>query len=167
MSMDPAIQETRASSSVLCAMLNDVARTLKADERYVFSRPECVVITEDDGDIDTKISQILGTLGLCVTVMFLKATAASGSLPGPRFGNASIIAEISELSITNRSESGLQITALEAAEQAALILHQARMPSGRMLLVTDIAKYPQMPEPADNCYHGIITTGEVTLRRKE
>ena len=165
MSMDPAIQETRKTSSVLCAMMIEIARTLQADNESVFSRSDCSVITEDDGDIDTLIAGAVGRIGLCATIMFQKASAASKTLPGPHFNNAAIVVEISELAITNRSEQGLQITALEAAEQAALILHQARMESGRMTFVTDIIKYPQPPEPADNCYHVIVTTGEVTLRR--
>ena len=166
MSLDPATQERRSSTSVLCAMLAEPAAALLDEAGYIFSHPSFTVITEDDGDIDTKIESIIGSLGLCATVMFKKANAASNSLPGPCFRNTEIIVEISELSITNRSSGGLQTTALEAAEQAALILHQARMPSGRMLLVTDILKYPQPPPPADNCYHVVIQTGEVTLRRK-
>ena len=166
MSTDPAIQEKRSSTSVLCSMLSEPVAALREAEDYVFSHPNFEIITEDEGDIDTKIDSIMGSLGLCAVVMFQKATSASKSLPGPCFTNAAIIVEISELSITNRSVGGLQITALEAAEQAALILHQARMPSGRMLLVTDILKYPQPPPPADNCYHVVIQTGEVTLRRK-
>lgn len=166
MSMDPAIQETRKASSVLCAMMIELARALQADSESVFSKEGCSVITEDDGDIDTLIEAAIGRTGLCAAIMFQKATAASKSLPGPCFNNAALVVEISELAITNRSEQGLQVTALEAAEQAALILHQARMPSGRMLTVSDIIKFPQPQPPADNCYHVIIQTGEVTLRRK-
>ena len=165
MSMDPAIQETRKTSSVLCAMMIEVARALQADSESVFSKEGCAVITEDDGDIDTLIAGAVGRIGLCATIMFQKARSASTTLPGPCFNNAAIVVEISELAITNRSENGLQVTALEAAEQAALILHQARMESGRMTFVSDIIKYPQPTEPADNCYHVIVTTGEVTLRR--
>ncbi len=165
MSMDPAIQETRKTASVLCAMLIEAARVLRADSGSVFSQEGCTVITEDEGDIDTLIAGAIGRIGLCATIMFQKASSASKSMPGPCFNNAAIVVEISELAITNRSEQGLQVTALEAAEQAALILHQARMESGRILYVTDIIKYPQPPEPADNCYHVIVTTGEVTLRR--
>ena len=166
MSTDPAIQEKRSSTSVLCAMLSETAAALRESVDYVFSHPNFTILTEDEGDIDTKIDRVFDTLGLCAVVMFQKATSASKSLPGPCFTNAAIIVEISELSMTNRSTGGLQTTALEAAEQAALILHQARMPSGRMLLVSDILKFPQPPPPADNCYHVVIQTGEVTLRRK-
>lgn len=166
MSMDPAIQEQRKNSSVLCAMLMDAADALKGAADTVFANEACMILTEDDGDVDTTIEKAVGSTGLCVTVMFKQAKSASKSLPGPVFSNADMIVEIAEFSAMNRVQGGLNVTALEAAEAAAAVLHQARMPSGRILMVTDILKYPQPPAAADNCYHVVISTGEVTIRRR-
>lgn len=166
MSLDPAVQSQRSSGSVLCAMLLDVADTLRSSADTVFANEACTVLTEDDGDVDTLITKAVGSTGLCVTIMFRQAKSASRTLPGPVFAGADLIVEIAELAAMNRADGGLQVSALEAAETAAAVLHQARMPSGRILMVTDILKYPQAPAPADNCYHVVISTGEVTIRRR-
>jgi|GEM_PF-6556468 len=165
MSMKPHETRRRTSTSVLCAMLEDVKAVLVAPP-CLFAQPGVTVLTEDDGDIDTLIEQTVGALGIVATVMLVNAQAANRNLPGPVFGNASLIVEIAENTIANRSEAGTGVTCLEAAEDAARHLHQARCASGRMILVTDIRKYAQPPPPANVCYHVVCTTGDIHITKR-
>ena len=157
MSTQPQEQERRASESSLCAALQDVARLLK-DSDSVFNRPDVPVLTEDTGDIDTLITEAVGNGRLCVTVMLRKAGNVPKNVSTPVFRDLSLVVEICEQAITNRSEAGTKITALEAGEKAATLLHHTALTSGRRLFVTDLEKYPQPPPPADNCYHLILST---------
>ena len=157
MSQNPAEQERRAAESTLHACLQDVAALLKESDSC-FSRPDVTVMTEDLGDTDTLITNALDRIGLCVTVMLRKAGNVPKNVSTPVFRDLSLVVEICEQAITNRSEAGTKITALEAAEKAATILHHAKLTSGRGLFVTDLEKYPQPPPPADNCYHLILST---------
>jgi len=75
--------------------------------------------------------------------------------------------EVSELAITNRSEDGTGITAIEAAEQAVRILHQNPLPSGRTVAVSSIRRYPAPPSPADNCFHVAINLSNIPLAKWE
>lgn len=165
MSTQPQEIERRKSTSTLCTLLEDVKALLKGSPCF-FAQDNVTVLTEDDGDIDTKIEQVVGSLGIVVTIMLTNAQAASKNLAGPVFNNTSLIVEIAELAITNRSEAGTKVTCLEAAEEAARYLHQARCASGRMILVTDIRKYAQPPPPANVCYHVICSTGDVQITKR-
>lgn len=165
MSTQPQEIDRRKSTSTLCTLLEEVKGILKGSDCF-FAQDNVAVRTEDDGDIDTQIEQILGSLGICATIMLTNAQAANKNMPGPVFGNASLIVEIAELAITNRSDAGTKVTCLEAAEEAARYLHQARCASGRMILVTDIRKYPQPPPPANVCYHVICSTGDVQITKR-
>jgi hypothetical protein len=165
MSLEPQEIERRKSTSVLCTLLEEVKDLLR-NQQCFFADPKVCVLTEDEGDIDTKIESAVGALGICATIMLTNAQAANRNLPGPVFGNATLIVEIAELTITNRSEAGTQITCLEAAEEAARYLHQARCASGRMILVTDLRKYAQPPPPANVCYHVVCTTGDVQITKR-
>lgn len=162
MSTSPAETERRASASVLCDILAQIAAVLAADPDY--AAPGTQILTEDKGDIDTEIANTVGALGICSTVMFSGASGCNGPVPGPVFASASYLVEICELAVTNRSQGGR--TCLETAELAARLLHQARLPCGRVLLVTAIDKYPAPPAPADNCCRVILTLSNVSLNRK-
>ncbi len=166
MSTQPQEIERRRSASAFHALLEDVRDILAGAEGCVFSQPGVKVLTEDDGDIDTEIERTVGAAGLCATVMLTSAGGASRSLPGPVFSDTRMIVEVAELAAANRAEGGTRVTALEAAEQAARLLHQARCASGRMVLVTDIRKYPQPPQPADVCYHVACEAGEIHITRR-
>jgi hypothetical protein len=165
MSIQPQEIERRKSTSALCTLLEEVKDLLR-NQQCFFSDPKVAVLTEDDGDIDTKIEAAIGSLGICATIMLTNAQGANRNLPGPVFGNCSLIVEISENTTTNRCASGTQITCLEAAEEAARYLHQVRCATGRMILVTDIRKYPQPPPPANVCYHVLCTTGDVQITKR-
>ena len=165
MSTQPQEIERRKSTSALCTLLEEVKDLLR-NQQCFFADPKVAVLTEDEGDTDTKIEAAVGALGICATVMLTNAQAANRNMPGPVFNNASLIVEVAEQTITNRSQQGTQITCLEAAEEAARYLHQARCASGRMILVTDIRKYPQPPPPANVCYHVICTTGDVQITKR-
>lgn len=165
MSTQPQEIARRTSSSVLCAILEEVKTILTAPPCF-FSQPGITVLTEDEGDIDTLIEQTVGALGIVATIMLVNAQAANRNLPGPVFGNASLIVEIAEHTLTNRSEAGAGVTCLEAAEDAARNLHQARCASGRMILVSDIRKYAQPPPPANVCYHVVCSTGDIQITKK-
>lgn len=165
MSTQPQEIERRKSTSVLCTILEEVKDLLRTQQCF-FADPKVAVLTEDEGDIDTKIEQAVGSLGICATIMLVNAQAANRNLPGPVFSNSSLIIEISEQTTTNRCASGTQITCLEAAEEAARYLHQARCASGRMILVTDIRKYAQPTPPANVCYHVLCTTGDVQITKR-
>jgi hypothetical protein len=162
MSLQPQETERRAASSVLCGILARVADLLRADP--AFAAPGTEIITEDKGDIDTAIAQAVAALGLCATVMLADARGAKESLPGPVFTSVGVVVEISENTLANRASGGR--TALEAAEEAARLLHLARLPDGRTLTVTDLAKFPNPVEPADVCYHVIARLANVSLNRK-
>lgn len=162
MSTQPQETERRASSSVLCDILAQVAGLLQADASY--AAPGVEILTEDKGDIDTEISQKVSALGICTTVMFADARGAKDAMPGPVFSQVLLIVEVAENALTNRSSGGK--TALETAEAAARLLHQGRLPSGRTLLVTDLTKFPTPPEPADVCYHVACKLANVSLNRK-
>jgi hypothetical protein len=164
MSTDLAEQTRRAESSVLCAALQDVKDILSSGkgldkdkakiwERSVFANPKVKVLTEDDGDIDTQIQQTVGRLGLCAVVILREAEVASANLPNVIFRGLQVVVEVSEKAITNRGMNGTGITCLEAAEQAAGILHFANLRSGRMVKVASVVKFMSPPQPADNCYH--------------
>lgn len=166
MSTQPQEIARRIGASVMHTILHEVQGLLLQARGSIFSQPGATVLTEDTGDIDTLIESAIGTLGLCTTIMLVQARDAKPNLPGPVFGQCQLIIEIAELALTNRSPSGTGVTALEAAEDAARILHQARCPSGRMLLVSELRKFAQPPPPADNCYHLICNTGEIHLARR-
>ena len=162
MSTQPQETARRASESVLCQLLSQVADLLSADPS--FAEPGVEVLTEDKGDIDTEIAARLSSLGICVLVMLSDARGAKESMPGPVFDHVGLIVEISENALTNRSNGGR--TCLEKAEQAARMLHHGKLASGRTLVVTDIAKWPSPPEPADVCYHIPCKVSNVSLNRK-
>lgn len=161
MSTQPQEIERRRKVSELHAVLQDIADLLRASDS-IFSDSKVTVQTEDDGDIDTAIGESLGRMGLCATIMFRKAGNVPKNLSNPIFRDLSIVVEICENAIMNRS-GGTMVTALEAAETAASILHHANLASGRKLLVSDLEKYAQPPPPADNCYHLILTTSCVAF----
>jgi hypothetical protein len=165
MSVEPQEIERRKSTSTLCALLEEVKDLLKGSPCF-FALDNVTVLTEDEGDIDTKIEQAVGALGIVATIMLVNAQAASKNLPGPVFGNTQLIVEVAEMAATNRSDAGTRVTCLEAAEEAARYLHQARCASGRLILVTDIRKYAQPPPPANVCYHVICTTGDVQITKR-
>jgi hypothetical protein len=166
MSIEPQEIERRKSASALCRMLEEVKALLRTSDCLFKDEEKVAVLTEDDGDIDTMIAQAIGSLGLCATVMLTDAKNTSKNMPGPVFGNSSLIVEIAENTTTNRTDSGTQITCLEAAEEAARYLHQARCASGRMILVDSIRKYAQPPPPANVCYHVLCTTGDVQIIKR-
>lgn len=161
MSTQPQEIERRRKASSLHAALQDIVDLLRASDS-IFSDTKVTVQTEDDGDIDTLIGESLGRMGLCATVMIKKAGNVPKNLSSPVFRDIAIVVEICENAIMNRS-GGTMITALEAAETAAEILHHANLTSGRKILVTDLEKYAQPPPPADNCYHLILTTSCVAF----
>ena len=165
MSIQPQEIERRKSTSALCTLLEEVKDLLR-NQQCFFADPKVCVLTEDEGDIDTKIESAVGALGICATIMLINAQGANRNLPGPVFSNSTMIVEIAEHTIANRSPAGTQITCLEAAEEAARYLHQARCASGRMILVTDIRKYAQPPPPANVCYHVLCTTGDVQITKR-
>ena len=159
--------EKSASTSILCALLADVASALRGAQDSVWALPDAPVLTADDGDLDKRIDTVLRRLGLCATVMLSSASGAKPALPGPIFDAAELVVEVCEASALNRGNSGTGVTALEAAEMAARALHQRRLGSGRLLYVTDIVPYPQPPAPADVCWHVRLRTGEVNLLSKK
>ena len=165
MSLQPQEITRRRSASALCALLED-ARDILLGSEGVFALNKVAVLTEDDGDVDTEIEQQVGALGIVATVMLVSADNAGRNMPGPVFADTQLIVEISELAVVNRAGGGTQVTCLEAAEDAARSLHQARCASGRMLLVTNIRKYPQPPKPATVCYHVVCTTGDVQITKR-
>ena len=155
--------EKSASTSVLCALLADVASVLRAAKDTVWALPDAAVLTADGGDIDKRIEADLRRLGLCATVLLSAVKGGKASMPGPIFEGADLIVEVCEASAFNRGEEGTGVPALEAAEMAALALHQRKLGSGRIMYVTDIVPYPQPPPPAEVCWHVLIKTGEVNL----
>ena len=166
MSQDLAEEQRRSAGSALASILQETADALKGSAGSVFADPSCTVLTEDDGDILTRVAAALGSLGISAVVSLAKADAASQNLPGPCFREVALAVELDECAATNRSPSGLRVTALEAAEAAAAILHQLRLPSGCLLLVESIAKKPQPPPPADACFVVTLRTGEIKLRKR-
>jgi len=163
MSQNPAEQQRRASESALCAALQEVADILKASDTC-FSRPDVTVMTEDKGDLDTLITAALERIGLCATVMLRKAGNVPKNVSSPVFRDLALVVEVCEQAEFNRGKGGTGITALEAAEKAATVLHHATLTSGRKLFVTDLEKYPQPPPPADNCYHLILSTSATAFQ---
>ena len=159
--------EKSASTSVLCALLADVASVLRGAQDTVWALPDAPVLTADEGDLDNRIDAALGRLGLCATVMLSSVNGAKSALPGPIFDAAELVVEVCEASALNRLPDGTGVAALEAAEMAARALHQRRLGSGRLLYVTDIVPYPQPPAPADVCWHVRLRTGEVNLLSKQ
>ena len=159
--------EKSSPTSVLAALLADVAATLRHAPGTVFGLPEAPVLTADEGDLDARIETELGKLGLCATVMLSKLADGKPALPGPVFADAEIVVEICEASPFNRAQGGSGVPAIEAAEQAARALHQKRLGSGRIMYVTDMQPYPQPPPPADVCWHIHVKTGEVNLLSKQ
>jgi hypothetical protein len=142
--------------------LAEIAAALGSDSD--FATPDLEILTEDKGDIDTEIAQRVTSLGLCVTVMFSGASEIKPNLPGPVFGSVRITVEVCENALTNRSNGGR--TSLEVTEQAARILHQKRLESGRVLIAESLQPFPQPPAPANVCYHLILRTSEVSIHRK-
>ena len=155
--------EKSASTSVLSAVLADVADALRHAEDTVFARTDVPVLAADAGDLDAQIDSALAHLGLCATVLLSAVKGGKASMPGPVFEGAELVVEVCEASPLNRGEEGTGVSALEAAEMAARALHQRKLGSGRIMYVTDIAPYPQPPPPADGCWHVRIRTGEVNL----
>ena len=153
MSTKPEEQQRRASASVLCRIVQQIADLLNASAEFTRAG-RVTVLTEDKDDIDTEIEQAVSALGLSATV------------GGPVFANAQAIVEIAELPVTNRSESGTGATALEQADLAARLLHQARLADGRTLLVTDIARATVLPAPATTGWNVILRLSNVSLNRK-
>jgi hypothetical protein len=162
MSINPQETERRASVSSLCDILAQIAAALRADQSCV--APGVEVITEDQGDIDTEIVRAVGALGLVITVMFSGARGCKPNLPGPVFGTAAYVVEVAENAVMNRSAGGG--TALEIASACAVCLHQYKLRDGRMLLVTDLIKAPDLPKPATNGYHIPLTLSNVSILRK-
>ena len=158
--------EKSASTSVLCALLADVASALRGASDTVWALPGAPVLTADEGDLDGRIDASLRRLGLCATVMLSSVAGANSALPGPIFDGAELVVEVCEASAINR-DGGTGVAALEAAEMAARALHQHKLGSGRLLYVTDIVPFPQPPAPADVCWHVRLRTGEVNLLSKQ
>lgn len=149
--------------SVLCRLVRDVADILRAAEGTVWrDESRAAVVREDEGDLDELIAQAMGRTGLCATVMLRSLSGAARNMAGPVFRSAEIVVEVAERSPVNRP-AGLGVSAVEAAEQAARALHQARTTSGRILLVEAVRRYPQPPEGCDGCWHVELSTGEVNL----
>lgn len=165
MSLNPTEQRRRARVSILHHLLQQVTQTLNSKPEFLCGG-KVRAITEDDGDIDTEIATSINSLGLAVSIQLIEARKASQSMPGPVFGAIQLLVEIAELPITNRDTSGTGKTALEHTELIATILHQARLPDGRTLLVTDIFKFPAPPPPATTAYHVILTLTNVSLNRE-
>lgn len=161
MATDPHETARRAASSTLCAMLQAIAGALRADSGFATST--VTVLTEDDGDIDTAISEAVGNHGICCTAMFA-GTESRNAIPGLCFDSAKFILEISEQSAINRANSGRP--ALEMAEAAAAIIEKHIDSTGRCYLVERIIPAPGLPENADIAYHIIITTRTVKIKRK-
>ena len=159
--------EKSASTSVLCALLADVASALRGARDTVWALPDAPVLTADEGDLDARIDAELRRLGLCATVMLADVSDAKASLPGPVFTSSGLVLEVCEASAINRDAGGTGVSALEAAEMAARALHQRRLGSGRILYVTDMRPFPQPPAPADVCWHVLLKTGEVNLLSKQ
>lgn len=159
--------EKSASTSVLCALLADVASALRGAPDTVWALPDAPVLTADEGDLDGRINAALGRLGLCATVMLSSVGGGKTSLPGPIFDAAELVVEVCEASPLNRADGGTGVAAIEAAEMAARALHQMKLGSGRLLYVTDIVPFPQPPAPADVCWHVRLRTGEVNLLSKQ
>jgi hypothetical protein len=161
MSLQPQETERRAATSALCDLLAQIAAALAADAS--FATPGITILTEDKGDIDTEITRQLGALGLAVTVMFSGVSEAKANLPGPVFGVGRFLVEVAENTLTNRGAGGA--TSLEVAEQAARLLHQLPLSSGRVLLVDAIEPFPGVPPPANVCYHVLLRTSQVSINR--
>lgn len=159
--------EKSASTSVLSAVLADVADALRRAEDTVFARTDVPVLAADAGDLDAQIDSAMAHLGLCATVLLSSVTGGKPSMPGPIFEGAELVVEVCEASPLNRGEEGTGVSALDAAEMAARALHQKRLGSGRIIYVTDIAPYPQPPLSADVCWHVRLRTGEVNLLSKQ
>jgi hypothetical protein len=162
MSVQPQETARRVAESVLCATLEDIRVLLASDA--TFAGPTVGIITEDEGDIDTLIESAVLSLGTCCTVMLVAARDAKRSLPVVSFDSLAVIVEIAEKAVTNRAADGR--TALELAELAARILHQAPISNNRRVTVDSIAKYAVPPKPADVCYHVQVRIGQTTLKPK-
>jgi len=161
MSTDPIESQRRAANSTLCAMLQALAGALRADSDINTSG--VTILTEDDGDIDTQITQCVGNQGTCIVVMFA-GTDGRNNIPGLCFDGANFVVEVSELSSINRANGGRP--SLETAEAAAKILEEFRDPDGRIYLVERIVKNPSLPEGADVSHHILLSTKTVKINRK-
>ena len=162
MSTSPAETERRAASSVLCFLLHEVAAVLLASPE--FAAPGTEILTEDKGDLDTEIAQAIANMGLAVTVMFSAASGGRPTLAGPVFDSVQLVCEIAENALINRGAGGR--CALETADLAARVLHQADLGHGRRLLVERLAVYPAVPEGASVCYHVDLRLQNISLVRK-
>lgn len=161
MSTNPTEQTTRATASTLCACLQAIAEALRTDPDI--TRPCVTILTEDNGDVDTLLTQAVGNQGTCILVMF-SGTDQRNQIPGLCFDTANFVVEVSEHSAINRPNGGRP--ALEMAETAAKLIEDHRDPSGRIYRVTRILPASAIPEGADIAYHILVETKTVKINRK-
>lgn len=162
MNTNPIEANRRAENSTLCAMLLSIAAALRADS--AFHTSGVTILTEDDGDINTRITQSCGNQGNCVVVMFA-GTEGRNSIPGLCFDGINFVVELSELASINRVNGGRP--SIEMAEEAAKILEEFKDPTGRVYHVDRIVPAPSLPEGADVAYHILIKTKTVKINRNK
>jgi len=84
------------------------------------------VFTEKQKNIESEIETALGTLscGVCIIIIAPLANVTKPNLPGPYFGDVTIIVRAVENVLINQGEEGTKKTVSFLAERIASVLHR-------------------------------------------
>jgi hypothetical protein len=83
------------------------------------------VFTEKQKNIESEIETALGSLkcGICIIIIAPQANVTKPNLPGPYFGDVTLIARVVENVLINQGDQGTKKTASYLAEKIAHTLH--------------------------------------------
>ena len=110
------LQQEAASRLTAQAFFSD------ADAASGMARP-VLVLTEQRGDLQSRVRQSLGQLGIVCTVLTPTARMTNRNRPRPYFDEIRIVARTQENVLLNRANTGTGQPASLVAEAAAWFLH--------------------------------------------
>lgn len=120
--------------STPAALRDEVVRVLSANPRL----SAVTILAEDRLDLTTEIAKALGRAkGIVIVVLTGAAKGKSSNLPIAQ-ATVECLVEVAEIPAINRSPSGANLPAIDAATAAIATLHHFQWCHGRTLIFDDL-----------------------------
>lgn len=123
------MSDLSAITGPISSLQNDLREALKAHNYFA----DIPVLTEKQKDIEYEIEKSLSALagegggrGICCIVLTPKMTVEHPDIPGPYFGNVSIVVRVMENVLVNQGDDGTKKQAGDVALMASALLHHFR-----------------------------------------
>lgn len=141
-----------------------MAKRLKEDN---FLAP-LEIITQDKGNIEKEISQAISRIGVSIVIFMAEGDCDHPNAPGPYMDRVSIVVEIAENVLLNRSDNGSNKAAGDVLEHVLMALHQYQ-PKPELAFAVDRQAFRIVNNPpgATITYHARFTVSFALEKQQE